>query len=229
MTERPNVPVLKTGVARATVGSNPTLSAIFAYNMTTKRNKKAHKVSGRSEGIRLGLLESAKKRSTLESQSNETRWSFISTSMYKFMVTSASLQEITPATYVDCISFIKEHTAAHLLTQKYGLCTILVSGIEVWLHDRHARKELTLTQIGSIIAGPVKLAEVLDPASKKHPWSPGHEYGRDFWNLIKRMFTILESENVPQDDKIFILKSLKEPHGLLMIKSLVETNYFGGQ
>ena len=29
VTERPNVPVLKTGVVRATVGSNPTLSAIF--------------------------------------------------------------------------------------------------------------------------------------------------------------------------------------------------------
>ena len=29
MTERPNVPVLKTGVVRATVGSNPPLSAIF--------------------------------------------------------------------------------------------------------------------------------------------------------------------------------------------------------
>ena len=29
VTERPNVPVLKTGVARATVGSNPTLSATF--------------------------------------------------------------------------------------------------------------------------------------------------------------------------------------------------------
>ena len=34
VTERPNVPVLKTGVARATVGSNPTLSALFTsqYN-----------------------------------------------------------------------------------------------------------------------------------------------------------------------------------------------------
>ncbi len=29
VTERPNVPVLKTGVARATVGSNPTLSAMI--------------------------------------------------------------------------------------------------------------------------------------------------------------------------------------------------------
>ena len=229
MTERPNVPVLKTGVARATVGSNPTLSAIYLCSMATKRNKQPRKVSGRSENIRSGILESAKKASALEGHANKSRWSYISISMHKFMVTSANMQEITPMTLVDCISFLKEHTAKHMVTQKYGLCTILVSGIETWLHSRHARKELTLTQVGSIIAGPVKLAEVLDAASKKHPWAPGHEYGRDFWNLMKRMFFILESESVTQADKILVLESLKETHGLLLVKSLIDTNYFGGQ
>ena len=34
VTERPNVPVLKTGVARATVGSNPTLSATYFARLT---------------------------------------------------------------------------------------------------------------------------------------------------------------------------------------------------
>ena len=59
MTERPNVPVLKTGVARATVGSNPTLSAIYLCDMATKRNKKARKVKGRAQGIRAALVEKA--------------------------------------------------------------------------------------------------------------------------------------------------------------------------
>jgi hypothetical protein len=39
VTERPNVPVLKTGVGLPTVGSNPTPSAIWPYGPATLRNQ----------------------------------------------------------------------------------------------------------------------------------------------------------------------------------------------
>ena len=227
MTERPNVPVLKTGVARATVGSNPTLSAIYLCSMATKRNKKARKVKGRAEGIRLALVDKAEYEASMVSGS--TRWAYLSRSMKDLVAESEETRVIDESTVSDCIKFLRSQTLSHFESGKYGLCRVLVAGLEFWLHSKHRSREMKLFEVYAHLGAPVKLSEVLDPKSTKHPWSPGHEWGKDFWDTMISLFKILESEKVSVEDKIMVLEKFKLPHGLVCIKSLMTTNYFGGQ
>ena len=149
--------------------------------------------------------------------------------MHKFMLKTPEFTTITTSTASECIACLRENTLDHSQTQKYGLCTILVSGIETWLHSKHAAKEMSLAEIGNIIRGPVKLAEVLGSNSEKHPWAPKHEYGKDFWNTITLLFKALESDSIGIEEKIVILEKLRLPNGLVFVRNLMNTNYLGGQ
>ena len=210
MTERPNVPVLKTGVARATVGSNPTLSAIYLCDMATKRNKKARKVKGRAQGIRAALVEKAEYEASMVLGS--TRWAYLSRSMKDLVAESEETQVIDASTVHDCIKFLRSQTLSHFESRKYGLCRVLVAGIEFWLHSKHRSREMELFEIYAHLGAPVKLSEVLDPKSTKHPWSPGHEWGKDFWNTMILLFEVLESESVSVEDKIMVLETVSYTH-----------------
>ena len=109
---------------------------------------------------------------------------------------------------------------------EFGLCFVLVSGIETWLHSKHAAQEMTLAEIGRIIGSPVNLSEALETTSKKHPWAPGHEFGEDFWRIVTLMFESLDSEKISVEDKLLVAEKLKSPTGLVFVRNLImHTNY----
>ncbi|MEC8263746.1 MAG: hypothetical protein VX017_10630, partial [Pseudomonadota bacterium] len=110
------------------MGSNPTLSAIYLCDMATKRNKKARKVKGRAQGVRASLVDKAEYEASMVSGS--TRWAYLSRSMKDLVAESEETQVIDASTVHDCIKFLRSQTLSHFESRKYGLCRVLVAGIE---------------------------------------------------------------------------------------------------
>ena len=192
--------------------------------MVTKRNKSRRKIEGRAEAMRSLLVDKADQLTLSEDPSS--RWSYISISMHKFICGTPELQIVSESSINNWIDFLRKNTLDHARSQKYGLCFVLVSGIETWLHSKHAAQEMTLAEIGRIIGSPVNLSEALEATSKKHPWAPGHELGEDFWSIVTLMFESLDSEKISVEDKLLVAEKLKSPTGLVFVRNLImHTNY----
>ena len=206
MTERPNVPVLKTGVVRATVGSNPTLSATYGVKMPkTKRISQSK------------LRELRQKRKASPLPEEETKPDFrdiyvgLGEAIAGLINNHATLRlNVDKDNFLHHASLLTQALIGPYQSRNFNL-SIAKNGVEIWLHKKHARKEMTLQEIGAYIAGPVDEREISEINCSTHPWSPKHLAGELIWRAIFEFAGVINNQQNDLEVKINLLNKIREP------------------
>lgn len=212
--------------------------------MGTKRNKIRPKVRGRSEAVHdLDNVRKEIKAQTLSEANKVTRKlinakiadrckeNLNSDLMRKYMCShigkymTSHVGRLSTRTLGSCVDLLKKDVVDPYQKKCFGRCTIIKRTIEIWLHDRHAKNEISLDYIDAYLKAPVNVNQKFSLDDASLPWCPSHHDSYVLWADLFRIIGVLISSENTDNEKVSMLKSIsskKIEDYLSVIKAIEE-------
>tara|TARA_A200000159_G_C7324525_1_gene340330 strand:+ start:211 stop:852 length:642 start_codon:yes stop_codon:yes gene_type:complete len=97
------------------------------------------------------------------------------------------------------------------LSGKFNSCKVSKIGVEIWLHRKHARKEMSLKEIGEFVGSLVDEGKTFKIDQEDFPWFPKHPVGKVVWKSIFDLSGVLNNSETTAEKKIEILYEIRKP------------------
>ena len=119
--------------------------------------------------------------------------------------------EVSENSLEEHIKLLNTFLLSSYLSGKFNSCKVSKVGAEIWLNRKHARKEMSLGEIGEFVGGLVDEGQIFKIDQSDFPWFPKHPVGNMIWKSIFDLAGVLNSSETTTEKKIEILYELRKP------------------
>ena len=109
------------------------------------------------------------------------------------------------------INLLNSFLLGPYLNGKFNSCKVSKVGVEIWLSRKHARKEMSLREIGEFVGGLVDEGKTFEIDQEDFPWFPKRPVGKMVWKSILDLSGVLNNSETTTEKKIEILYELRKP------------------
>ena len=98
------------------------------------------------------------------------------------------------------------------LTRQFSLSQVK-RGIEIWLHRKVKRSEISLLEAGIYIGILVEENKILDIDCSTLPWCPKHPAGHIAWKGVLDLAGVINNEDVDLEARISVINEMRDFEG----------------
>ena len=125
----------------------------------------------------------------------------------------SDLSSITnPDNFSNHLLTLMRYLITPYLTRQFSLSQVK-RGIEIWLHRKVKRSEISLLEAGIYIGILVEENQILDIDCSTLPWCPKHPAGHIAWKGVLDLAGVINNEDVDLEARISVINEMRDFEG----------------
>ena len=125
----------------------------------------------------------------------------------------SDLSSITnPDNFSNHLLTLMRYLITPYLTRQFSLSQVK-RGIEIWLHRKVKRSEISLLEAGIYIGILVEENKILDIDCSTLPWCPKHPAGHIAWKGVLDLAGVINNEDVDLEARISVINEMRDFEG----------------